>query len=64
MIQRLVALRAKHGILEAKIKREELRPRPDTLRLMALKRFRLRLRDKIYKLEQALERTHPKPSAA
>ncbi|MBU4530924.1 MAG: YdcH family protein [Hoeflea sp.] len=47
MIARLRALRARHGILQAKIDAETSRPRPDTIRVKILKKMRLKLRDQI-----------------
>ena len=47
MIARLNALRARHGILQAKIDAEGLRPSPDTIRVKILKKMRLKLRDQI-----------------
>ncbi|MDP2119503.1 MAG: YdcH family protein [Hoeflea sp.] len=47
MIARLNALRARHGILQAKIDAEGSRPSPDTIRVKILKKMRLKLRDQI-----------------
>ena len=47
MHRRLVALQARKEIVDARIEKEHRRPRPDTLRLQALKRRRLELKDRI-----------------
>lgn len=54
MIARLNALRTRHGILEAKIEAEDLRPRPDTIRVKILKKMRLKLRDQIAVYERLM----------
>jgi len=54
MIARLNALRTRHGILQAKIDREHLRPRPDTIRVKIMKKMRLKLRDQIARYERIL----------
>jgi hypothetical protein len=54
MIERLNALRTRHGILEAKIDAEHSRPRPDTIRVKILKKMRLKLRDQISRYERIL----------
>jgi hypothetical protein len=54
MYPRLHALRVRHDILESKIDGELARPRPDQLRLTLLKRMKLKLRDEIAGIENAL----------
>lgn len=43
----LSALTEKHTLLEANIMKEERRPSPDSVRLMALKKEKLKLKDQI-----------------
>jgi hypothetical protein len=52
MHRKLVALRVRHAILDAKIEREARRPHTDTIRLTALKKLRLRLKEQIIQAEQ------------
>lgn len=52
MQRKLEALKARHEILEAKIRAEQIRPRPDEFQIMHLKRLKLRLREQI---EEAAE---------
>lgn len=47
------SLNQKHAEIEAIIAREELRPQPDTMRLMHLKKKKLRLKEELVRL-----RTH------
>ncbi len=54
MIARLNALRSRHGILQAKIDAEHLRPKPDNIRVTILKKMRLKLRDQIERYERIL----------
>lgn len=56
MYTRLKALRGQHASLDAQIRREHRRPAPDTLHVQTLKKFRLRIRDEIGRLERVLER--------
>lgn len=58
MIARIKALRTRHGIVQAKIDREHLRPRPDTIRLTIMKKMRLKLRDQIARYEHILAGAH------
>ncbi|MCY1705323.1 MULTISPECIES: YdcH family protein [Pannonibacter] len=60
MHRKLVTLRIRHAILDAKIERESRRPHTDTLRLTALKKLRLRLKEEITRLEREFFR---KPAA-
>lgn len=48
---RLQALRDRHGRLEAEIAAEQSRPLPDTARLGAKKRAKLRIKDEIASLD-------------
>ncbi|MEQ8480942.1 MAG: YdcH family protein [Hoeflea sp.] len=61
MIARLKALRSRHSIIESRIQREEMRPSPDSLRIMSMKKIRLQLREEIQKAEamvlQSVERS-------
>lgn len=54
MQNHLKALYARHGIIEAKIHGEQCRPSPDSLRVRALKKMKLKLRDQIRTLERQL----------
>lgn len=63
MIARLKALRARHGILEAKIDAERARPRPDGIRVQLLKKMRLKLRDEIARYERLVTRSRRPLSA-
>lgn len=56
MLNRLKALQTRHEILDAKIDREQKRLRPDELRIGAMKKIRLRLRDQITRIERVLSR--------
>lgn len=60
MMQLLKALRARHSIVAAKIDEEQRRPQPDGIRVRALKKIRLHLKEQI----QMLERGDGAPSAA
>lgn len=51
---RMAALQARHAELDARISDEQRRPLPDSARLMALKRRKLRLRDAIARYEGLL----------
>ncbi|MDN2568247.1 DUF465 domain-containing protein [Aquibium sp. A9E412] len=53
----LKSLRTRHDIVQAKIDAEQSRPRPDSLRIMALKKIRLGFREQI----EFLERRDDKP---
>lgn len=54
MSARLTSLHAKHDILNAKISQEASRPNPCSLRLQALKRQRLRIKDRISAMSRAI----------
>ncbi|TYC63302.1 DUF465 domain-containing protein [Rhodobacterales bacterium] len=54
MDRRLNSLRTQHNTLDSLIRREEMHPHPDTLHIRSLKKFKLRLRDEIAKLERSL----------
>ena len=54
MMARLKALRARHGILQAKIDAETSRPSPDSIRVKILKKMRLKLRDQIALYERVV----------
>jgi hypothetical protein len=47
MQRRMVAQSARHAELEAEIQDELKRPQPDTVRLQALKRQKLRIKEEI-----------------
>lgn len=52
MKQLLKALRARHTIVSAKIDEEQRRPQPDGIRVRALKKIKLHLKEQIMLLEQ------------
>lgn len=52
MKQLLKALRARHSIVSAKIDEEQRRPQPDGIRVRALKKIKLHLKEQIMLLEQ------------
>ncbi len=54
MYARLNSLRSQHGTLDTLIQREELHPYPDANHIRALKKFKLRLRDEIYLIENTI----------
>lgn len=58
MQNHLKALYARHGIIEAKIHGEQSRPKPDSLRVRALKKMKLRLRDQIRTVERQMMPAH------
>jgi hypothetical protein len=45
--RRMVALSARHAELEAEIQEEMKRPRPDTVRVQALKKQKLRIKEEL-----------------
>jgi hypothetical protein len=55
MYRRLNALRRQHRSLETQIEEEEKRPAPDAMHVRTLKKFKLRLRDEINRIEGALD---------
>ncbi|MCB1425096.1 MAG: DUF465 domain-containing protein [Zhengella sp.] len=55
MWNHLNALWSRHSILEAKIQQEQTRPMPDSLRIQALKKLRLRIRERIEGVEARLK---------
>lgn len=59
MWNHLNALWSRHSILEAKIQHEQTRPMPDSLRIQALKKLRLRIRERIEGIEARLKRNVP-----
>jgi hypothetical protein len=63
MISRLKALRNRHGIIQSRIQREEMRPYPCSIRIMSMKRIRLQLREEIQKVEETLIRSTEKSPA-
>jgi hypothetical protein len=63
MISRLKALRNRHGIIQSRIQREEMRPYPCSIRIMSMKRIRLQLREEIHKAEEMLMRSAEKSPA-
>ncbi|GAB4520670.1 MAG: hypothetical protein Tsb0019_21770 [Roseibium sp.] len=54
MQNRLNALRSQHSTLDGLIRREELRPYPDTQHIRSLKKFKLRLREEIERIETGM----------
>lgn len=62
MIARLKALKARHGILESRIQREEARSAPDSIRITSMKKIRLQLREEIQKVEALVLRATQSPS--
>ncbi|MES0879208.1 YdcH family protein [Roseibium sp. SCP14] len=54
MYNRLKSLRSQHNTLDSLIRREELHPYPDTQHIRSLKKFKLRLRDEITRIEGGL----------
>ncbi|QRF50557.1 DUF465 domain-containing protein [Rhizobium rosettiformans] len=66
MKQLLKALRARHSIVAAKIDEEQRRPRPDGIRVRALKKIRLHLKEQITLLERgdAMKATAARPKAS
>lgn len=54
MHSRLKSLRNQHNTLDSLIRREEMHPYPDTLHIRSLKKFKLRLREEIARIETAL----------
>jgi len=54
MLSRLKSLRSQHHTLNSLIRREELHSFPDRQHIRALKKFKLRLRDEIVRLEGEL----------
>jgi len=52
MKQLLKALKARHTIVAAKIDEEQRRPQPDGIRVRALKKIKLNLKEQIMLLEQ------------
>ena len=64
MYTRLRALRSQHENLDDQIRQEERRPAPDHLHIRTLKKFKLRLREEIARLEQVLRPSgHRRPIA-
>lgn len=51
--QNILALQARHQELEDAIDEERSRPLPDTLLVQMLKRQKLRIKDKMYRMIQA-----------
>jgi hypothetical protein len=58
MRNRLKALYSRHGIINAKIQGEQSRMRPDSLRVRALKKMRLKLLDQIEVTERRFALAH------
>lgn len=54
MYNRLKSLRSRHNTLDSLIRREEMHPYPDTQHIRSLKKFKLRLRDEITRIETNL----------
>jgi hypothetical protein len=66
MKQLLKALRARHSIVAAKIDEEQRRPQPDGIRVRALKKIKLHLKEQIMLLERgdAMKATAARPKAS
>ncbi len=54
MYSRLKSLKAQHITLDSLIRREEMHPYPDSLHIRSLKKFKLRLREEISRIETRL----------
>ncbi|ASP32407.1 MULTISPECIES: YdcH family protein [Stappiaceae] len=54
MYNRLKSLRSQHNTLDSLIRREEGHPYPDAQHIRSLKKFKLRLRDEITRIETSL----------
>jgi len=54
MYNRLNSLRSQHTTLDSLIRREEVHPYPDRQHIRSLKKFKLRLRDEISRIETGL----------
>jgi hypothetical protein len=54
MYNRLKSLHRQHNTLDSLIQREERHPYPDNQHIRSLKKFKLRLRDEISRIEGAL----------
>ncbi|CTQ74627.1 YdcH family protein [Roseibium alexandrii] len=54
MYARLKSLQSQHGTLDNLIQREEQHPYPDVEHIRSLKKFKLRLRDEIQRVERTL----------
>jgi len=54
MYNRLKSLRSQHNTLDALIRREEMHAYPDRQHIRSLKKFKLRLRDEISRIETSL----------
>ncbi|WP_428642978.1 YdcH family protein [Roseibium sp.] len=59
MYNRLKSLRNQHSTLDSLIRREEMHSFPDTVHIRSLKKFKLRLRDEIQRIEDGLSRRRP-----
>ncbi|QDG77199.1 YdcH family protein [Labrenzia sp. PHM005] len=57
MHARLTSLRKQHGTLDSLIRREELHAYPDREHIRALKKFKLRMRDEIQRIELSMNCT-------
>lgn len=55
MHARLNSLRKQHGTLDSLIRREELHAFPDREHIRVLKKFKLRVRDEIHRIELSLD---------
>ncbi|QGG92060.1 DUF465 domain-containing protein [Agrobacterium sp. MA01] len=66
MKQLLKALRARHSIVAAKIDEEQRRPQPDGIRVRALKKIKLHLKEQIMLLERgdAMKANAARPKAS
>ena len=54
MYNRLKSLQSQHTTLDTLIRREEMHPYPDRQHIRSLKKFKLRLRDEINRIETGL----------
>ncbi len=49
------ALLFRHGVIDRAIQTEQQRTRPDSIRLLRLKRLRLALKDQLHRISAAME---------
>ena len=54
MLRRFKAVLFRIGVIQNEIDSEQRTPRPDSLRLLRLKRLRLALKDRLHSLSQSL----------
>lgn len=51
------ALLFRHGVVHREIEAEQQRTRPDSIKLLRLKRLRLALKDQLHRIASAMERS-------